>query len=132
MFRRLIARQPIVMLALLVLTLAVRVIVPSGFMPTTDANGMVRISMCSGMGPQTAWLDKSGHIHKDAPRKDQHDPQPCGFGALSLGVAVPKAATIVALAPHVAPEMVLSSATVTIGRGLAAPPPPSTGPPTLI
>ncbi len=127
-----ITRQPNLMLALLALTLAIRVIVPSGFMPTTDANGMVRISMCSGMGPQTAWLDKSGHIHKDAPAKDQHDPQPCGFGVLAFGAATPNAPTVESLPLFGEAATFRPSLTISIGRGLAAPPPPSTGPPILI
>ncbi len=132
MFRRLIARQPNLMLALVALTLVLRVIVPGGFMPTTDADGMVRIAMCSGTGPQTAWLDKSGQVHKEAPGKNQHDPQPCGFGALAQGADVPDAARVAELAPSGAEEPVPARFTVTIGRGLAAPPPPSTGPPILI
>jgi Protein of unknown function (DUF2946) len=132
MFRRLITRQPNLMLALLALTLAIRVIVPSGFMPTTDASGMVRISMCSGMGPQTAWLDKSGRIHKEAPTHSQHDPQPCGFSVLGLGLDV-QATSAVVIEHFSASELrPLSRQTLSIGHGLAAPPPPSTGPPSLI
>jgi Protein of unknown function (DUF2946) len=132
MFRRLIFRQPKMMLALIALTLALRVIVPSGFMPTTGSDGMIRISMCSGMGPQTAWLDKSGRIHKDTPAKGQHDPQPCGFGALALGAVTP---SVLAVEPPILPSDIAvfpQSFAVAVGRGLAAPPPPSTGPPILI
>lgn len=132
MFRRLITCQPNLMLALFALTLAIRVIVPSGFMPTTDADGMIRISMCSGMGPQTAWLDKSGHIHKEAPAHSQHDQQPCGFSVLGLGLDVQ--ATNAAPIQHIAVSEFRPLATqiLSIGQGLAAPPPPSTGPPSLI
>ncbi len=132
MFRRLISTQSKLMLALLSLTLAVRVIIPAGFMPTADAGGMMRISLCSGMGPQTAWLDKSGHVHKDTPAKGQHDPQPCGFGALAFGAETPDAPAMVSLAPLDKAAIGLPSFTLAIGRGLAAPPPPSTGPPILI
>ena len=132
MFRRLITRQPNLMLALLALTLALRVIVPSGFMPTTDADGMVRISLCSGMGPQTAWLDKQGHVHKEAPTKNQHDPQPCEFGVLALGADVPNAPAMEPLIPVSEITPFRPSYAVAIGHGLAAPPPPSTGPPILI
>jgi Protein of unknown function (DUF2946) len=132
MFRRLISNQPKLMLALIALTLAVRIIIPTGFMPTAYADGMMRISLCSGMGPQTAWLDKSGHIHKDAPGKGQHDPQPCGFGALAFGAETPDAPAMVSLPPLDRAAIGLPRSTVAIGRGLAAPPPPSTGPPSLI
>ncbi len=132
MFRRLMIRQPNLMLALLALTLAMRVIVPSGFMPTTGTDGMVRISLCTGMGPQTAWLDKSGQVHKEAPGKGQHDPQPCGFGVLALGTDVPNEPAVEPLIPLNVSAALLPNFAVAIGRGLAAPPPPSTGPPILI
>ena len=101
-------------------------------MPTTDADGMVRIAMCSGMGPQTAWLDKSGHIHKEAPAKGQQDPQPCGFGVLALGTDIPNAATIEPPVPVSISAKLFPNFAVAIGLGLAAPPPPSTGPPIVI
>lgn len=132
MIRYLVSNQPRLMLALLALTLAVRVIIPTGFMPTADADGMIRISLCSGMGAQTVWLDKSGHIHKDAPTKEQHDPQPCGFGALAFGAETPDAPDIAPLAPTDKAAISLPIFAVAIGRGLAAPPPPATGPPSLI
>ncbi len=132
MHRSLITRQPNLMLALLVLTLAIRVIVPSGFMPTTDDNGMIRISMCSGMGPQTAWLDKSGHVHKDPPTKGQHDPQPCGFGALTVGAEMSNTPAIEPPVLFSEDPSFLPAIAPSIGHGLAAPPPPSTGPPILI
>ena len=132
MFRRLISRQPNLMLALVALTLAIRVLVPSGFMPTTGADGMVRISVCTGMGAETAWIDHDGKIHKDAPTGSHHDLQPCGFGVLGHGLDTTPAIGIAL--PVVAADILALAAlqTISIGHGLAAPPPPSTGPPSLI
>ncbi len=119
-------------LALIALALLARMLVPAGYMPTTGTDGMIRISVCTGMGAQTAFIGRDGKVHQDAPSGSHHDPQPCGFGALGLGLddlpvlnlplpAIVAAVTIVAARPVPA-----------IGRGLAAPPPPSTGPPSLI
>ncbi|WP_295531895.1 DUF2946 family protein [Novosphingobium sp. Chol11] len=119
-------------LALIAFALLLRMLVPAGYMPTTSSDGMIRISVCTGMGAQTAFIGRDGKVHKDDPASSHHDPQPCGFGALGLGLdALPKlnlllpalAAAIAIIAAHPAPA---------IGRGLAAPPPPSTGPPSLI
>jgi hypothetical protein len=135
MTRRWITRQPMLMVALLALTLAMRVIVPTGFMPVAEG-GMVRIALCSGMGEQTVWLDQAGQVHKDAPAgspsKDQHDQQPCGFGALALGAGLAQFAVAAAPMPPVEAPLFGAAFTVAIGRGLAAPPPPATGPPLLI
>lgn len=118
-------------LALIACALLLRAIVPAGWMPTLGADGTARISICSGMGPQTVWLDRDGKLHKDAPTGQHHDQQPCGFGALGLGLDVgpspavpPQSRSIEATAPF-------DGQTLAIGRGLAAPPPPSTGPPSL-
>ena len=119
MFRGLITRQPNLMLALLALTLAIRVIVPSGFMPTTDADGMIRISMCSGMAPQAVWMDKSGQLHKEAPSKDHHDPKLCGFGMLAFGLATPSSTVIEPMLPFGESAAVRQPFTVAVGRGLA-------------
>jgi len=142
MFRPWISRRPRLMVVLLALTMAMRVIVPSGFMPVADGD-MIRVALCSGAGGQTVWLDKAGQVHKDAgdpagkgqpgdQHGDQHEQQPCGFGALALGSALP---LVVAAAlpplPAEGPLFGLGFA-ATIGRGLAAPPPPATGPPLLI
>jgi hypothetical protein len=120
-----------VALALIACAMLLRVLIPPGWMPSTGSDGLVRISICTGMGAQTAWLDRDGKIHKDAPAGKHHDPQPCGFGILVLGLDTPP--MVAALRPGIAVDSVarLASQTVSIGHGLAAPPPPSTGPPSL-
>jgi hypothetical protein len=132
MFRRLIYRQPNLILALLALTLAIRVIVPSGYMPSTGADGMIRVSVCTGMGATDVWIDHDGKIHKEAPTSDHHAQQPCGFGVLGLGLDVASAAILPMPAFADDSVTVVAGQTFSIGHGLAAPPPPSTGPPSLI
>jgi hypothetical protein len=121
-----------VALALIVCVLMLRVLIPAGWMPTTGADGMIRISVCTGMGVATAWIDHDGKIHKKVPTSGHHDPQPCGFGALGLGLNETPALGV-ALPVFVRDVIVLvANQTLSIGHGLAAPPPPSTGPPGLI
>lgn len=118
--------------ALLALALLVRVIVPAGWMPSASADGLFRITICNGMGAQTAYVDRDGKLHKEVPGGSHHDPQPCGFGALAQALDAPAVAVlawppaVVGIVAHAAHDA------VTIGHGLAAPPPPSTGPPSLI
>jgi hypothetical protein len=121
-----------IMHALIACIMLLRILIPAGWMPTTGADGMVRISVCTGMGAETAWIDHDGKIHKDAPTGGHHDPQPCGFGVLGLGLDEAPALSLTL--PAIATQVVVLVArqTLSIGHGLVAPPPPSTGPPSLI
>jgi hypothetical protein len=117
---------------LIALTLAVRMIVPTGWMPSVVA-GKATITLCTGTGMVDAWVDADGKIHKENPAKKGAGDQPCAFAA--LGVAA-KASTfdVASLAlPLTSQPLHNNRATsVAIGLGLAAPPPPSTAPPALI
>lgn len=110
---------------LFVLVLAIRVAIPTGFMPTAAPSGIV-ISVCTGMGEAKAFLP----IEKDDGR-DQHSTaeSPCAFAAGPGGYFPSSAADP---APVVAPvgDMPISRAIadLTVHR-LAAPPPPAIGPP---
>ncbi len=110
----------------------VRLLIPAGWMPTTGTDGMARISICTGMGAQTAFIDRDGKLHKEAPTSGHQDPQPCGFGGLGLGIGETPALAL--LLPVIAASVItlVTRPTMSIGHGLAAPPPPSTGPPSLI
>ena len=119
-------------LALIACAMLLRVIIPAGWMPTTGVDGMVRISVCTGMGAETAWIDHDGKIHKDAPAGSHHDPQPCGFGVLGLGLDETPALLLPLPAFAAAAVALVARQTLSVGHGLAAPPPPSTGPPSLI
>ena len=100
-------------------------------MPTASADGMFRISICSGMGAQTAWIDRDGKIHKEAPTSGHHDPQPCRFSVLGLGLGAAPTIGLALPAAFAGVVALVARQTFAIGHGLAAPPPPSTGPPTL-
>ncbi|TFI59648.1 hypothetical protein E2493_03865 [Sphingomonas parva] len=127
-----------VLVWLLGLAIALRVLVPAGWMPVFGAHG-VRLELCGGRAPQpalelphhdgqavSAHAGHGGDKGKDPPPPDQ----PCAFAAVAapwLGADLP-----LPLAPPALALAAISPATfVALGRGLAAPPPPSTGPPLL-
>lgn len=117
-------------LMLLVAALFARGLAPEGWMPTAGAATGIRWMPCDGMGgarmPATAADGKTGHHKSD---HGGHGDHPCAFA----GVAVVDTATPpLALAPPVriaSPLPPPAAFDRFPGRGLAAPPPPATGPP---
>jgi hypothetical protein len=120
------------LLALVVLALAVRMLVPAGWMPSF-AGGRATITLCTGAGMVEAWVDADGKIHKDSPAKKGAGDQPCAFAGLAGADDAHELAHVV-VAPLFAPHSALhfDATNVAIGLGLAAPPPPAIGPPALI
>jgi hypothetical protein len=123
-------------LVLVALAMLVRVLIPAGFMAAPDDLGRAGIVICTGDGAMTVSVDADGTVHK-APVDDQHQDKPksdhpCAFA----GAATPLAAPVLALseaAPtihQVAVPRLQSHQRP--GLGLAAPPPPTTGPPVLV
>ena len=115
-------------LALVALALLLRLIIPAGYMPVAGKG--YAITLCTGQGAMTAWIDADGKVHKSTKWPDQKPEHPCTFAGfatalhlpdLTGGVILPIAAATTPLASRIAE--------VAIGRGLAAPPPPPTGPP---
>jgi hypothetical protein len=130
----LIRHSPVALL--LALALLTRLLIPAGWMPGANASGF-RLELCSGFGPPppamlkaaedvAKRLNGSKHGGKDRANGDQA----CGFGALALGWEAISAPAIAApgIAAAAWPFRTFS---VAVGRGLAAPPPPSTGPPAI-
>lgn len=118
-------------LLLVACALLLRVAIPGGWMPAKGADGLVRITLCTGMGAVEAWVDGEGRIHDGAPHKKQEPKtdQPCAFAGL-----IAPAIDADPLPPPLAPvargaTIVFADHAVAIGHGLAAPPPPPTGPP---
>lgn len=122
-----------ILFALVACALLLRAAMPAGWMPSAGADGVMRVSVCTGMGAQTMWIGRDGAVHHgEAPAPGHHDGQPCAFGALGVGL---DATPGVAVAPPLAPPLTVAAETrqrAAVGRGLAAPPPPATGPPRLI
>lgn len=124
-------------LPLLLLCFVLRGFIPAGWMPSFDAAGMSLIP-CSGVTapqPEPAAHDMHAMHHGDAaPKhhggKSKHDmaSQPCAFAAAAADLPRPDlGAAFKPLAP--AGPVFVAFIAVQVGRGLAAPPPPQTGPP---
>jgi hypothetical protein len=118
-----------VALGLLTLALLMRLIVPAGWMPTAG-NGYA-ITLCTGAGTVSAWIDADGKLHKGEPADTASD-HSCAFAGFAGALDLPATG---ALALPILPATAILVArpfAVDIGRGLAAPPPPQTGPPATL
>jgi hypothetical protein len=116
---------------LIVLALALRVIIPSGFMPSSERG--FALTICTGMDTQTVWMDKSGKLHKEDPSKGKSvEHQPCAFAGAAMAADVLSADLQVAMAPVALAIPVFAKREVSVGAGLAAPPPPAIGPPSYV
>jgi len=130
---------------LVALALAVRLLVPAGYMPMA---GQAGLEICAGQtmdmpamaampGPESMHAMsmhvmpmKSMDHGKHMPGDHDHD---CGFGAAIGGAAdLPTLILPAALAPVALPAAFVRLILVRPGLGLAAPPPPKTGPPTFL
>jgi hypothetical protein len=120
------------LLAFIVLALAVRMVIPVGWMPSF-VDGKTTITLCTSAGMVEAWVDADGKIHKESPAKKGAGDQPCAFAGLNAAADTP-ALYVTSLPLPFAPQAPRSNAAtaVAIGLGLAAPPPPATAPPALI
>jgi hypothetical protein len=117
--------------ALIVLALAVRVVVPSGWMPSSERG--FALTICTGMDVQTIWMDSKGKLHKEDPSKGKSvEHSPCAFAGDNIANASNHFGDYAAL-PHIASALpVFAGQSVSVGAGLVAPPPPATGPPSYI
>ncbi len=117
---------------LLAFALLLRIAVPAGWMPAAD--GSLSIVPCYGFAPPAAPIAHSGGHHGSpkphhAPEPEREAPQPCVF--LALGAAVTPPDPILPALPSPGPiaQALVPAAVRAIPQRLAAPPPPSTGPP---
>jgi hypothetical protein len=121
--------------AILSLMLLARLLVPAGWMPALQADG-IRLELCADSGPVSPAMALA---LQDAERRlagddgDTHQQrgadESCAYAASAF--TLPPLAEPLAWSPDRQPPqatLVLAS----IGQGLAAPPPPATGPPALI
>jgi hypothetical protein len=120
-------RWALVALALLALTL--KGLTPAGYM-IADRGGAFPLVICTGQGPAMS-ADQDGGRHPPGEHRS-HSDGPCAFSGGALTDA--PAPFIPARLPGLVfqPERELAKADLLPGRGLAAPPPPSQGPPTLL
>jgi hypothetical protein len=131
MTRRLCQIKANVTLALVVLALAMRVIVPAGWMPSVTS-GSATFTLCTGTGMVEAWVDQGGKIHKSLPGKGGVNGEPCAFASAGGGYIANDLRAALPVPFLTAVLLIIEGACTSVGQGLAAPPPPSTGPPQLI
>jgi hypothetical protein len=81
--RRLLQRNPALAAWVVACALAMKILVPTGFMPVM-AHGAVTIAPCSGTAPAGPMAAMPGMAHH--PDKTQHQPpeMPCAFSALAV------------------------------------------------
>lgn len=112
-------------LVLAMLAVTLRILAPSGYMTTPEQP--FALVVCTSEGALNLKSDPS---HQDHGAPQSH--APCAFAGLGLAAAPPEPLT--ATAPVVfarVPEPAGRQASLRPGQGLAAPPPPATGPPIL-
>ncbi|WP_293967518.1 hypothetical protein [Sphingomonas sp.] len=126
-------------LAALLLALAMRLLVPTGFMWEAGSHGGAQLVPCSGMAPMPAAPAAHGMHHMAMADMGSHgrdhdggdsSNRECAFAGLAgaLDLAEPLAEPAAPFFATVALPILVARA-VSPGRGLAAPPPPSRGPP---
>ncbi len=122
-----------VLLTLALFAVMLRVAIPAGFMMGQAPSGAFAMVICSPDGARVAAADWAGQDGRQkAPADSQKHDSPCVFAGHGLADSPPPilmvrpAGMVVASA---APPPLLRDARP--GRGLAAPPPPATGPPIL-
>ena len=122
--------RPIAM-AILGAALLLRVLIPTGWMPAHAADGSIAITLCTPGGISHAWVDAEGTLHDKQPHQKSGADQPCAFAGLAMTGDVPMAAIGLPATPSADRADPVLPSNVSVGRGLAAPPPPSTGPPSF-
>ena len=126
---------------LVAFALAVRLLVPAGFMPMARKAGL---EICAGQNadmPAMASMPGMNMMHHAAPMQGMdhgqampgdHD-HDCGFAAAIGGAAdLPTLILPAMLAPVALPVAFVRQMIMRPGLGLAAPPPPKTGPPSIL
>jgi hypothetical protein len=124
-------------LAILAGALFLRLLVPQGWMSVADGGGW-RITICSGTGPVNMAMPAGmSHamkgMHQGTSDRDHGAADhPCAFANLALALDTPPVPVVDLPKLSEAFGLSLIPAPVAIGRGLAAPPPPATGPPPIL
>ena len=111
------------------LALGLRIVVPTGFMPTLRANALV-VELCSGISGKSIAIDVGKTNPGEKPQQSKDGS--CVF-AMGLGhglLASSEQSTILPFVYGLTIFVGQAIADLTISR-LAAPPPPSQGPPAL-
>jgi len=125
-----------VYLTLAALAIALKVMIPPGFMAAAQSNGLpFAIVLCTSQGAVTVQAAEALPHHGDqdqAPAKSAHD-SPCAFAGHGLG-APPPALHDVGRAEFVVYQPTVPQTAIGLapGRGLSGPPLPARGPPSQL
>ena len=120
-------------LVLATLAIALKIMIPAGFMPSVDPrDGAIALVLCTSEGVKVVDRPPGSHQTGEHDGKPAHD-APCPFAAQGAATPPPAMAAFAEAEPiaHVEPSARIAR-TVIPGRGLAAPPPPPTGPPVAL
>lgn len=126
-----------VFVTLTVLALAVRFAIPAGIMlekPAEDGD-LPALVLCTSAGMITVKADGYGIPGKTDPNRhgdSGKSGEPCVFAAVAAHAAPPEPAILELPAPVATPAPFWAAVQQRPGEGLAAPPPPATGPPSLV
>lgn len=121
-----------VITAAFALALSIRLLVPTGFMPTATPHGLI-VKICNGMGEgAVALIDPWPNDTADHDRQDPREQSaPCAFASLSIPGLIGQAMPALIAPERMLVELALPPpATWTIARDDFAVP-PLRGPPTL-
>ncbi len=115
-------------MCLAVAALMLQGLAPAGFMVARQ-HQRATIVICTGHGPARSLADLTG-----PPAKTPHSrpDTTCAFAAHGVGAAPQLAALFASPFARTSPPLARPDFDLAPGRGLAAPPPPSQGPPTPI
>ncbi len=124
-----------VLAVLTVIALAVRFALPAGAMlaKPVDEGGLPSIVVCTSAGMVEITAPGDYGVPADKPaKKDTKSGEPCAFAGLSASLPVPSFSFDDLEQPAAAVLQVWGYSWQRPGEGLAAPPPPATGPPASI
>lgn len=114
----------------LLLTLAMRVLIPAGYMPdfAALARGTLKVVVCSANGPRELAIDLTGQPAHDKSAPAKHSGEPCAFAGLAAATPPPDVilapiAFLAAPTAHAAaPASILPPARAGPALGSRAPP----------
>ncbi|HVF94079.1 MAG TPA: hypothetical protein VM900_07165 [Sphingomonas sp.] len=113
---------------LVLLALALKLMVPAGFMP--GASLAVPIVLCPGQAAPPAAKAMAHHGHHEPSKAPDRGDHPCPYAATaSTPLAAHSHVIAIKLTGQASTEAMASLANLAPGLGLAAPPPPSHAPP---
>lgn len=119
-------------MALAALAIALRVLLPAGFMLQASGSDLPGLVICTGQGAMTLAADGTLQPDSQDDKAANTDTHPCAFSAAAVGFTAPLAVAIALALPLSSPVTAPRLMTQRPGLGLAAPPPPTTGPPIQI